>query len=252
MSNNNLRVITININSWCPITRSYSYAERIKHIKNILSSYNPHVIAIQELYSGKINLLEKAFSGEYYIFYPMGFDLDAPHSLITATLLSKSFFSATTLIAPPSSCSLPNRFTIVHATPEDRRLNPVTIMNIYIVTLSGRSNDHFPRKKIHENLWNTTYSVLDREKEANHPTILIGDLQESSSGPNCQILRTKYNMFEPIHNLPTTTNPHFGSNNSIDHIWFSPLARESYGPSTFTISNELSYLTDHAVLIANA
>lgn len=242
-----LRLITLNLNSWCSLSKTYSYTERIKEIARSISKYKPEVICMQELLSGKINDVRKEFV-DYEIYAPMG--NYGKKTLIACTLISRSFSSSVTIIDPINS-KLPNRINVLKISPNNKNLMPFIVINLYAVSRYGNSNSHYDRVALNNDVWNTVYGIIiDNISE---PICLLGDLQESSSEENCKKLKDVYKFWEHAAGLPTCSNTRLNEQN-IDHVFYNPIAKMWYGPKTFTVDNSLlsKNISDHVCLITNA
>ena len=243
-----LRICTANVNSWKPISKNITYQERLNGVAESLKRYaSMHAILLQEVYSSKIDMLRKTFT-DYDIFVPQG--IFSPRTLLSVTLVKKTFFRSISIL--PIDCKTPNRINIIQVMPQNDDLAPFFLVNCYMVNQYGVSNKYYDRPLLADNLWTKIYEFIATHE--NDPVIFAGDAQESSLDHNLMELQKTYNYWEPVAGMPTCTNPHFGENNRIDHIFYSNSARHRYGARSLTVDNELisRKISDHLMILANA
>ena len=239
-----MKICTVSFNSWMPVSREFDYEERCQAIARSLSSYAPDVICCQEVFSGRLSDLRDAFK-DYEAYSPLG--SFGPQTLLTVTLVKRSFSGAVTIIKPEKS-PVKNRFNIVKIVSKSGI--PLYIFNIHMVLLHGISNKHYDRPSLYNLLWDSIFNSLDTYKDK--ATILAGDLQEDSNSPNCRKLMQE-GFCEPVSGMPTCTNDLFPTK-SIDHILYNPIAVDIVEPKNLTVDNTLisTGLSDHLMLVVNA
>lgn len=236
-----LVVANINVNNWCPIQKT-SYKDRCTTIADAIQEYNPSYIAAQEVLNGCLDTFKAAFPGYICICPPGSF---GPRTLVSVMLVKYGTFSKIIIKEPPKDLLLRNRINILNICDDNG--NTTNIVNIYSVCPNGRTSKHYQRDILADNFRNTVMNVISKE---NGPTLLLGDFQTDSNDPWMEELNIK-GFKEAVKNVPTVSNPCF-SIKAIDHIMMNRAFDTEYMLKNFEISNVLSNISDHAVLVLRA
>lgn len=243
-------IVSININSYCPISKAFSYQERAKLISEyITKEYYPSVIALQEVYSSKIDLISKAFP-QYSVFSPIG--NFGPRTLMSIILVRNDLISSTRAIALPSHCRLKNRLNCVQIV----LINgfAFTVINVYSVAKTGRTSAYFPRLELYENTWNILHQLVCTEARQNRPCIVLGDLEEGSNSHKVVSLKETGQLKEFVNNLPTAYNAKLhNAPVNIDHIMLNKAFTERYKVNSLGVDGAFRSLglSDHSILSLN-
>lgn len=244
-------IVSININSYCPISKAFSYQERANLISEyITKEYNlPSIVAFQEVYSSKIDLISKAFP-QYSVFSPIG--NFGPQTLMSITLVRNDMIKDARAIAMPSSCRLKNRLNIVRI--ELTNGFAFSIINVYSVAKTGRTSAYFPRSELYENTWDILHQLVCTEVRHNRPCIVLGDLEEGSNSPKVVSLKEVCQLKEYVNNLPTAYNAKLhNAPVNIDHIMLNKAFTERYKVNSLGVDGAFRTLglSDHSILSLN-
>lgn len=244
-------IVNINVNSYCPVSKAFFYPERAKLISDyITKEYNlPSIVAFQEVYSSKIDLISKAFP-QYSVFSPIG--NFGPRTLMSITLVRNDMIKDARTIAMPSSCRLKNRFNCI-------RINltsgfSFSVINIYSVAKSGRMSSYFPRPELYENTWDILYQLVCTEARHNRPCIVLGDLEEGSNSTKVVSLKEVGKLKEFVNNIPTAYNAKLhNAPVNIDHIMLNKAFTERYKVNSLGVDGAFRSLglSDHSILSLN-
>lgn len=244
--NSDLTVVSANLNSYSPITRTYTYDERIKTAASFLNAYDATIVGLQEVYFGFISEIQKAYP-DYTVFAPLG--SFTKRTLVTLTLVKSNYIKSAYVIDSPQNCKLRNRLSIVRII--DTENNELTIINTYCVCHTGPSNKHYDRVSLSCNLWDTIKQAIVANPGS---TVLLGDLQEDSESLNCKMLHDELGFSELAKNIPTVYNEYFSDKPMcIDHIFMNQEFLKSFTPKAFEFQGEFrGTLSDHSFLVLHA
>ena len=230
-----------NLNFWKPAIKNIAFAEKDQFLAEKIIKEQPVLLAINEHASARkyIDLLAKEISSQYAIIQPIHWDNEIHKKSLQNLLIIKDGVKYT--VREDYECCLPNRLNVVDVYLLGSEKQVVHIINIYMVqTVILQPYIRKERERLQSELWKELKAIIELFK--GEPTVIIGDLQESSSGENIKHLTEELGYYELVVGYaPVATF----DNKTIDHILFSQEARELLNPRNYLVDNDFLSISDH-------
>jgi len=231
-----------NMNFWKPVYGMMKFHEKQEWLVDKVKNENLGIMAINEHASNQalIDNLDEMLGGDYSVVKPNFNNITHPRSLQNLLIIRSGLKYKVQNI----KCCLPNRLNVVdvYLLGEDDK-TPIRIINIYMVqTAILRPHMRENRENLSRKLWKEIKALLESEEYRRIPTIVIGDLQETSSGENIKYLTDTLGYYELVEGFaPVSTF----DNKTIDHVLFSREAREILNPRNYSVNNDALSYSDH-------
>lgn len=230
-----------NMNFWKPVYADMKFSEKQEYLVEKAKNEEPVIIAVNEHASnqGLIDNLDEKLGGDYSVVKPYFDNVSHPRSLQNLLIIRDGI----KYTVQDVNCSLPNRLNVVDVYLLGEDKTPIRIINLYMVqTAILRPHMRNVRENLSKRLWEEIRELLESEEYRRIPTIVIGDLQEASSGENIRYLTEKLGYVELVEGFaPVSTF----NNKTIDHVLFSREAREILKPRNYSVNNDALSYSDH-------
>ena len=231
-----------NMNFWKPVY-DMKFSEKQEYLVEKVKNEEPIILAINEHAANQalIDNLDEKLGGEYSVVKPNFDNVSHPRSLQNLLIIKDGIKYTIQNV----NCCLPNRLNVVdvYLLGEDEDKTPIRIINVYMVqTAILKPHLRENRENLSRKLWKEIKELLESEEYRRIPTIVMGDLQELSSGENIKYLTETLGYYELVEGFaPVSTF----DNKTIDHVLFSREAREILKPRNYSVNNDALSYSDH-------